>query len=73
MAHATLPSLPAHSFPQVLSSSLDQMVERMLARPQLGSCDYSDDFEDCFADATVHVLGTDHEYCARHFRAVSRG
>jgi hypothetical protein len=49
------------------------MVERMLARPQLGSCDYSDDFEDCFADATVHVLGTDHEYCARHFRAVSRG
>jgi len=69
MAHATLPSLPTHSFPQVLTLS----IERLLAQPQLGSCDYCDEYVDCRADAVVHDLSTDQEFCVRHFAEVSRG
>jgi len=73
MAARTLPSLTHSQFPQVFSEAIDQMVARIAAMPQLGSCDFDTEFDDCHAPAVVHDLGRDQEFCMRHFLAVNRG
>lgn len=73
MAHSTLPVLSASTFPQVLKSAIDQLVARIAARPELGSCDFTTEYDDCHAAAVVHDLGRDQEFCVRHFLAVNRG
>lgn len=73
MAHHTLAVLSSPDFPQVLAAAIDRAFERVLAHPQFGNCDYTDEYVDCMADATVHHLASGHEFCARHFTEVSRG
>ncbi len=70
MAHSTLPVLSASDFPQVLSASIDRFIDQIVAKPQLGLCDFEDEHCDCRQPATVHVLQTDQEFCARHFAVV---
>lgn len=71
MAHSTLPSLTHSEFPQVFTQAIDQMVARMSARPQLGQCDYCDEYCDCRQAATVHHLASEQEFCAQHFAKVA--
>lgn len=77
MAHATLPSLPCPSFPQVLSQALDQEITRV---PQLSVCCYVYPVEgfagggyECGEVAVVHQIATEQDFCARHWKAASRG
>jgi hypothetical protein len=72
MADQHLNVFTRRSFPQVFSSAIDQMIDRMVRKPQLSTCDYEDAFCDCREKAVVHDLGTDFEYCVRHFIAVTR-
>ena len=73
MAHSTLPSLTHSEFPQVFTQAIDDLVDRLAARPQLGQCWYEDEYCDCRAQAVVHNLATEQEFCLRHFLAVNRG
>lgn len=76
MAHQTL-ARPESD----LSAVLSLFIERILAKPVLGTCDYQTpetswgacDGQPCLESATVHDLATDREYCVGHFREVSRG
>jgi hypothetical protein len=70
MADQHLNVFTRRSFPQVFSSAIDQLIDRMVAKPTLGTCCYEDSFCDCREKAVVHDLGTDFEYCVRHFFAV---
>jgi hypothetical protein len=70
MAHQNLTLL---SHPDIFIAAIHQMVERIAAKPVLGQCWYEDEYCDCRKPATVHMLDTDFEYCARHFEAVTRG
>jgi len=70
----TVFSSPA--FPQVFEDAIDfeiRRVDRILAQSQLGQCNFSDEHCDCRAQATVHHLASEQEFCARHFQAVTRG
>lgn len=73
MAHSNLPVFSHPDFPQTFAAAIDRAVERMLAKPQLGTCWFEDEYTVCRKPATVHHLGTDFEYCAEHFKAVLRG
>jgi hypothetical protein len=81
VAHSTLSVLAHSQFPQVFESAIDQMVTRISAKPQLGICCYETpesrwgacDGEPCRSLAVVHDLGTDLEFCVRHFFEVNRG
>lgn len=73
MAASDLTVLRSPDFPQVLKDAIDRAVSRIADRPELGRCDFEDEFFDCRKPATVHNLIDDMEYCARHFREVLRG
>jgi hypothetical protein len=81
MAQSTLAVFYHPDFPQVFDAALDQYIRRILAKPVLSTCDYQSaessygagDSEPCYAAATVHVLDSDQEFCARHFSEVSHG
>ena len=73
--HLTILSTP--NFPQVLDRALAQL-DRLVVRTVslhflLSQCDFEDEHCDCRAQATVHHLESEKEYCVRHFQAVSRG
>jgi len=79
MASNTLPVL-SPIFSTALGSALDReiaelekAVRRAEAHVHLGRCWFDDGHSDCRERAVVHQLGTDFEYCLRHFEAVSRG
>lgn len=89
MAAHNLPVPAPSDFPQVFTEalaqnfarSINQIVDRILAKPFLGMCDYESpesswgtgDGISCNQTATVHDLASDLEFCAKHFRVVSRG
>ena len=76
MTQPSLPVLALPSFPQNFTHALSQLLGRvdrvLIAHPILGTCDYESDC-DCRRPATVHHLKSEREYCAAHFRKVSRG
>ena len=80
MAAQHLTALSSPEFPQVLHDSVERIidaVDRVLAAHSLNyllsPCDFEDQFGDCREVATVHHLKSEHEFCARHFKAVTRG
>ena len=77
MAVTHLTALSSPEFPQVLTDSIERIidvVDVVLARnAPLSQCDFSDQYCDCREVATVHHLKSEHEFCARHFKAVNRG
>lgn len=76
MAAQHLTALSSPEFPQALSVSLDRLIDRVeiiVARNYLLSpCDFEDQFGDCREVATVHHLKSEHEFCERHFRQVTK-
>lgn len=68
MAVATLPVLSHPQFPQAFVSATRNFMQQVL-----GECAFSDEHCDCRERAVVHHLGTDFDYCLRHFKAVTRG
>jgi len=75
MAHSTLPVLTHQDFPQVFEDAVHFEVLRVskVVDQGLGFCAYEDEHCDCRKPAVVHLLGSDSDYCLRHFREVSRG
>ena len=84
MAVQHLTVLHSPEFPQVFSGALDQLqsrVERVVRESQLSPCCYESpesrpgaaDSLPCSQTATVHHLASEQEFCAKHFREVSRG
>lgn len=77
MAAQHLTALASPEFPQVLTDSIERIidvVDVVLARnAPLSQCDFSDQDCDCREVATVHHLQSEQEFCARHFKAVNRG
>ena len=76
MADQHLTALSSPEFPQVFDRCLDQLfqrVERILAASYLSTCAFEDQFGDCREVATVHHLASEHEFCADHFKVISRG
>jgi hypothetical protein len=85
MAHPTVAVLHAPNFHSIFSSAaLDRYtsdVGRMIERAPLPPCSYeypeyrrgACDGEPYSDKGTVHDLASDQEYCAKHFREVSRG
>ena len=76
MADQHLTALSSPEFPQVFDRCLDQLfqrVERILAASYLSTCAFEDQFGDCREVATVHHLKSEHEFCADHFKVISRG
>ena len=77
MAHATVAVLPLPEFPQAFAESTpgEPSAEIPLQLCQYeyetrwGACDG----QPCGRVATVHVLESEMDVCARHFEAVSRG
>jgi len=72
MAANNLTVISRPDFPQVFTKSLDQLVDRILAKPKLGSCCHETNGEPCSKAAIVHALESDQEFCAKHFGMVSR-
>ena len=76
MAVTHLTALSSPEFPQVFDASLNQLfqrVDRILAASYLSTCAFEDQFGDCREVATVHHLASEHEFCADHFKVISRG
>ena len=76
MAAQHLTALSSPEFPQVFDASLNQLfqrVDRIYAASLLSTCDFEDQHGDCREVATVHHLASEHEFCLRHFQAVTRG
>jgi hypothetical protein len=76
MAAQHLTALASPEFPQVLDvcfSRLQDQVARVMAQSYLSECDFEDEYGDCRQRATVHHLESEKEYCADHFRKVTRG
>ncbi|MGH9505257.1 MAG: hypothetical protein ACRD20_20580 [Terriglobales bacterium] len=73
MSSHTLPVLAHPEFPHVFQSAIDRYVERISLAQDLGTCWFEDEHCDCHQLATVHLLGSDFNYCARHFAEVTRG
>ena len=76
MAAQHLTALASPEFPQVFDASLNQLfqrVDRIYAASLLSICDFEDQYGDCREVATVHHLASEHEFCLRHFQAVTRG
>jgi hypothetical protein len=87
-ANLAVPSLVySPGFPQavdVVVSGLDRIVLNLAAKRELGSCEFvdrahfggtgEDDVEfPCFANAAVHDLSSDQQFCLKHFCEVNRG
>jgi hypothetical protein len=75
MAAQHLTALASPEFPQVLDvcfSRLQDQVERVMAQSYLSECDFEDRYGDCRQRATVHHLESEKEYCADHFRKVTK-
>jgi hypothetical protein len=80
MAHSTLPVLTHPHFPQVFAAALNSQVNRAV-QPALSLCCYVSpesswgacDSIECREVAVVHDVATEMDYCARHYRGVSRG
>lgn len=75
MAHSTLAALSLSEFPQTLSAALDHQITRVCSivdQRHLGQCWFADEHCDCKALATVHPLGSDFEYCLRHFQMLEK-
>ena len=75
MAVTHLTALSSPEFPQVFDASLNQLfqrVDRILAASYLSTCAFEDQFGDCREVATVHHLKSEHEFCERHFRQVTK-
>ena len=75
MAVTHLTALSSPEFPQVFDRCLDQLfqrVERILAASYLSTCAFEDQFGDCREVATVHHLKSEHQFCERHFRQVTK-
>ena len=75
MADQHLTALSSPEFPQVFDASLNQLfqrVDRILAASYLSTCAFEDQFGDCREVATVHHLKSEHEFCERHFRQVTK-
>ena len=77
MAAQRVTVLTHPEFPQVLDRSLAQL-NRLVTRTVslhflLSQCDFEDEHCNCRAQATVHHLESEQEFCLRHFQAVTRG
>lgn len=65
MAAPTLANSPALSFAEIL---LDHLAVRSPhPSDELTICDYCDDWCDCTARATIHLIETEEDLCLRHF------
>ena len=78
MAAPTLPVLSPF-FSTALGRALDREIDalqkaviRAEAHTHLTQCWYEDDFCCCAERAVVHQLGTDYEYCLRHFQKIEK-
>jgi len=75
MAAQHLTALASPEFPQVFDRCLSDLfdrVERVMAQSYLSECDFEDEYGDCRQRATVHHLESEKEYCADHFRKVTK-
>lgn len=77
MAAQDFTVLHSPEFPQVFDRALAQL-DRLVTRTVslhflLSQCDFEDEHCNCRAQATVHHLESEKEYCERHFQAVCRG
>ncbi len=75
MAAQHLTALSSPEFPQVFDgcfARLSARVDRVVAQSHLSTCDFNDEYCVCREVATVHHLASEHEFCARHFRQVTK-
>jgi hypothetical protein len=83
VAHSILNALSLSEFPQALAQAIDRTVTRTLQtidESHLDCCSYVSpesrwgacDSIPCNQSATVHHLEFEREFCADHFRSVSR-
>ena len=71
MAAPTVPNSPALSFAEIL---LDGVLVRFpQPTDELIICDYCEDWCDCTARATVHLIETEEDLCLRHFEKRIKG
>lgn len=75
MSHSTLPVLTHQDFPQVFEDAVSFEVRRVsrVVDNGFGRCAFEDEHCDCRQPAVVHLLGSDSDFCLRHFSEVSRG
>lgn len=77
MAHNTLAVLSRSDFHSAFLDreifQLDNLITHSFAKAHLSECAFSNEYVSCAEVATVHHLASEQEFCARHFRAVSRG
>jgi hypothetical protein len=69
MAHSTLPVLPHPQFPQVVPEQTLSLCCYESPESVWGACDG----QPCLEIARVHDVAREMDYCARHWREVSRG
>jgi hypothetical protein len=82
LAGRTVP-LPLPTFPQSIFdiAHIGRLIDDAVAGSLLPTCSYESaestygacDAVPCWAKATVYDTQTEQEYCAKHFREVSRG
>ena len=83
MAHSTLAVFPVSHFPQSIFDiqRIGRLIDQAVADSLFTTCSYESpestcgacDGVPCGAKATVYDTQTEQEYCAKHFREVSRG
>jgi hypothetical protein len=83
MAGRTVAPLPLPTFPQSIFDIewTGRLIDQAVAGSPLTTCSYESaestygacDGVPCRAKATVYDTQTEQEYCAKHFREVSRG